>query len=179
VTVVGLELCGQIARVTIDNPPVNALGRDVRAALLEACRSVEQDTSVKAVILSCAGRSFVAGADIRELGKPPLEPYLPDVLAAIEGSRVPWVAAIDGSALGGGLELAMACHGRVAAASAGLGLPEVTLGMIPGSGGTVRLPRLVPMKAAVAMVTGGAGGLGSAMQEAIRKQAERKGFYWE
>ncbi|MGF1594653.1 MAG: enoyl-CoA hydratase-related protein [Kiloniellaceae bacterium] len=154
-TVVSLELRGQIARVIIDNPPVNALGCDVRARLLEVCRSVEQDTSVKAVVLSCAGGSFVAGADIRELGKAPLQPYLPDVLAAIEGSRKPWVAAIAGTALGGGLELAMACHGRVAAVSARLGLPEVTLGMIPGSGGTVRLPRLVPMKAAVAMVTGG------------------------
>lgn len=154
-TVVSLELCGKIARVTIDNPPVNALGCGVRARLLEVCRSVEQDNSVQAVVLSCAGGSFVAGADIRELGKTPLEPYLPDVLAAIEGSRMPWVAAIDGTALGGGLELAMACHGRVAAASARLGLPEVTLGMIPGSGGTVRLPRLVSMKAAVTMVTGG------------------------
>ncbi|WP_193370787.1 3-hydroxyacyl-CoA dehydrogenase NAD-binding domain-containing protein [Pelagibius marinus] len=154
-SVVSLEVHDQVASVIIDNPPVNALGREVRAGLLDACRSIDQDPSVKAVVLSCKGRSFVAGADIRELGKRPLEPYLPDVLAAIEGSRVPWVAAIHGTALGGGLELAMACHGRVTAPSAKLGLPEVTLGIIPGSGGTVRLPRLVPMRTAVGMVTGG------------------------
>jgi 3-hydroxyacyl-CoA dehydrogenase len=150
-----LEISGTLARVTIDNPPVNALGREVREGLLNACGSIDENEAVCAVILHCAGKSFVAGADIHELGKPPLEPYLPDVLAAIEGSRVPWVAAIHGTALGGGLELAMACHSRVATPDAKMGLPEVNLGIIPGSGGTVRLPRLVPMKDAVTMVTGG------------------------
>jgi 3-hydroxyacyl-CoA dehydrogenase len=144
-----------IARVTIDNPPVNALGRAVRAGLSAAAAQVDADPAIRAVVLLCAGRSFVAGADIRELGKPPLPPYLPDVLNVIEASRVPWVAALHGTALGGGLELAMACHARVAASGARLGLPEVKLGILPGAGGTVRLPRLVPMTTAVEVVTGG------------------------
>lgn len=152
---VTIEIHGDLARVIIDNPPVNALGQAVRAGLLNAQKQISHQSEVKAVVLCCAGRSFVAGADIRELGKPPMEPLLPDVLAAIESSPVPWVAAIHGAALGGGLELAMACHGRVAIVSAKMGLPEVNLGIIPGSGGTVRLPRLVPMSDAIALVTGG------------------------
>ena len=154
-TTVTVDIRGPLARVTIDNPPVNALGQDVRAGLLAATRALAEAEGVKAVVLACAGRSFVAGADIRELGKTPLEPYLPDVLAAIENSPLPWVAALHGTALGGGLELAMVCHGRIAAPGSKFGLPEVTLGIIPGSGGTVRLPRLVPMTEAVTMVTGG------------------------
>jgi len=150
---VKIELRGDLARVMIDNPPVNALGQAVRQGLLQAAVDLAGRAGVKAVVLGCAGRSFVAGADIRELGKPPAEPFLPDVLAAIEAAPVPWVAAIHGTALGGGLEVAMACHGRVAGAQAKLGLPEVTLGIIPGSGGTVRLPRLVPMAEAIALVT--------------------------
>lgn len=153
-TAVSVEL-GPIARVTIDNPPVNAIDRQVRAGLLKAAATIAESRMVRAVILCCAGRTFVAGADINELGKPPVSPTLPEVLAAIEGADVPWVAAIHGTALGGGLELAMACHGRVAAGSARFGLPEVNLGIIPGAGGTVRLPRLVPMPLAIAMVTGG------------------------
>lgn len=152
---VTVEVRGDLARVTIDNPPVNALGQAVRSGLLDAQARIEASAEVKSVVLCCAGRSFVAGADIRELGKVPSEPFLPDVLAAIEAASVPWVAAIHGTALGGGLELAMACHGRVADPAAKLGLPEVTLGIIPGSGGTVRLPRLVPMTEAIALVTGG------------------------
>ncbi len=152
---VTLDVRGQIARVTIDSPPVNALGQDVRDGLLKAIRSANENETVRAAVLACAGRTFVAGADIRELGKTPMEPYLPDVIAAIETCRFPWVAAIHGTALGGGLELAMACHGRVAEPTAKLGLPEVNLGIIPGSGGTVRLPRLVPMADAIKMVTGG------------------------
>ena len=144
-----------LATVTIDNPPVNALSQAVREGLAAAAREIAAADDVRAVVLTCAGRSFIAGADIRELGQKPLEPYLPDVLSMIEESQVPWVAAIHGTALGGGLELAMACHGRVAAASARMGLPEVTLGIIPGSGGTVRLPRLVPMADAITLVTGG------------------------
>ncbi|MDR7124434.1 3-hydroxyacyl-CoA dehydrogenase NAD-binding domain-containing protein [Pseudotabrizicola sp. 4114] len=149
------EIHGDLARVIIDNPPVNALGQAVRAGLLNAQKQISHRPEVKAVVLCCAGRSFVAGADIREFGKPPMAPFLPDVLAALESSPVPWVAAIHGTALGGGLELAMACHGRVASGSARMGLPEVNLGIIPGSGGTVRLPRLVPMADAIALVTGG------------------------
>ena len=109
---------------------------------------------LRAVVLHCAGRSFVAGADIREFGKPPMEPHLPDVLAQIEGADVPWIAAIHGNALGGGLELALACRYRVAARGAKLGLPEVTLGLIPGAGGTVRLPRVIPATFALEMVAG-------------------------
>ena len=154
-TVVSVEICGEIARVTIDNPPVNALSRDVRAGLVEAGGTVAGADAVRAVVLRCAGRSFVAGADIRELGTPPAEPFLPEVLAAIEASRLPWVAAIHGTALGGGLELAMACHARIAEPGAKMGLPEVSLGIIPGAGGTVRLPRLVPMHEAIALTTGG------------------------
>jgi len=152
---VTVEIHGDLARVIIDHPPVNALGQAVRAGLLEAQAKLARQPEVKAVVLCCAGRSFVAGADIREFGKPPMAPLLPDVLAAIEASAVPWVAAIHGTALGGGLELAMACHGRVASASAKMGLPEVNLGIIPGSGGTVRLPRLVSIVDAVALVTKG------------------------
>lgn len=154
-TVVATRFLGPLAIVTIDNPPVNALSQGVRVGLAAACQEVAAAKDTKAVVLTCAGRSFVAGADIKELGQTPLEPYLPDVLTMIEESGVPWVAAIHGTALGGGLELAMSCHGRVAAQAAKMGLPEVTLGIIPGSGGTVRLPRLVPMADAITMVTGG------------------------
>jgi len=140
--------------VTIDNPPVNALGRAVRQGLWDAVATL-RDADVRAVVLTGAGRAFVAGADIRELGQTPVEPYLPDVLAAIADAPVPWIAAINGLALGGGLEVAMACHARIAAPSAKLGLPEVNIGIIPGSGGTVRLPRLVSMATAIKLVTSG------------------------
>ena len=146
---------GDIARVTLDNPPVNALGQAQRAGLAEAVAQTNAMPGLRAVVLHCAGRSFVAGADIREFGKPPMEPHLPDVLAQIEGAHVPWIAAIHGTALGGGLELALACRYRVAARGAKLGLPEVTLGLIPGAGGTVRLPRIIPATYALEMVAGG------------------------
>lgn len=146
---------GAIARVMIDNPPVNALGQAQRAALADAVATTDAMDGLDAVILSCAGRSFVAGADIREFGQPPVPPHLPDVLALIEGATVPWIAAIHGTALGGGLELGLACRFRVAARSARMGLPEVTLGLIPGAGGTVRLPRVIPAVAALDMVATG------------------------
>ncbi len=151
---VTVEITDGLGWVTIDNPPVNALGRAVRQGLWDAVVRL-RDADVRAVVLTGAGRAFVAGADIRELGQTPPAPYLPDVLAAIAQAPVPWVAAINGPALGGGLELAMACHARIAVASAKLGLPEVTIGIIPGSGGTVRLPRLVPMETAIKLATGG------------------------
>lgn len=151
---VTLTIRDQIAHVVIDNPPVNALNQGVRQGLSEAAVTVAATKGLKGVVLSCAGRTFVAGADIKELGNP-LEPFLPDVLAAISGSPVPWVAALKGNVLGGGLELAMACHLRVAEPATKMGLPEVTLGILPGSGGTVRLPRLVSMDLAIDMVTGG------------------------
>lgn len=152
---VAIEIIDQIAVVTIENPPVNAAGLEVRQGLWEAVDTLDADPQVEGVVLACAGRTFVAGADIREFGKPPVEPHLPDVLNKIEGAQKPWVAAIHGTALGGGLELAMSCHGRVALSSAKMGLPEVNLGLIPGAGGTVRLPRLVPPTLALTMAAGG------------------------
>ncbi|MEJ2036365.1 MAG: enoyl-CoA hydratase-related protein [Maritimibacter sp.] len=151
---VTVEIRDAIGWVTIDSPPVNALGQSVRQGLMEAVTQLAE-ADVQAVVLTGAGRTFVAGADIRELGKTPAEPYLPDVLAAIAAAPVPWIAAINGMARGGGLEVAMACHARIAAPSAKLGLPEVNIGIIPGSGGTVRLPRLVPMATAIKLVTSG------------------------
>ena len=147
---------GRIAVVTIDNPPVNALSQALRQDLLDAAESLDSDGGVDAVVLICTGRTFIAGADVNEFGKPPQPPHLPDVVSRIERAAKPWIAAIHGSALGGGLEVALGCRFRVAAASASLGLPEVKLGLVPGAGGTVRLPRLVGADAAVEMVTGGA-----------------------
>lgn len=144
-----------VAVVIVDNPPVNALSQALRQALVDAVAELDVDTTVKAVVLICAGRTFIAGADVSEFGKPPLPPHLPDVVARIERAKKPWVAAIHGSALGGGLEVALGCAYRVAVASARLGLPEVKLGIIPGAGGTVRLPRLVGPAVAVDLVTGG------------------------
>lgn len=144
-----------VAVVTIDNPPVNALSQALRQALVEAVAELDADAAVKAVVLICAGRTFIAGADVSEFGKPPQPPHLPDVVAGIEAAKKPWVAAIHGSALGGGLEVALGCAYRVAVASASLGLPEVKLGIIPGAGGTVRLPRLIGAAAAVDLITGG------------------------
>lgn len=153
--VVAIERNSGIAIVTINNPPVNAMGRAVRQGLWDAIDTLEADDGITAVVLACAGRTFVAGADIREFGEMPEEPNLPDLLRRIEASAKPWVAALHGTALGGGLELAMACHRRVASADAKFGLPEVTLGLIPGAGGTVRLPRLVPMDIALDMIATG------------------------
>jgi len=146
---------GEIAIVTIDNPPVNAMSFHVRAPLLAALNTLRDDASVEAIVLACAGRTFVAGADITEFGKPMQKPELRDLIAALETLGKPAVAAIHGTALGGGLELALGCHFRVAEASAKLGLPEVKLGILPGGGGTVRLPRLVgPLKALDMIVSG-------------------------
>ncbi|SMH39808.1 short chain enoyl-CoA hydratase [Maritimibacter sp. HL-12] len=144
-----------MATVTIDNPPCNALNRAVREGLVRAVDAIEGDPGVEAVVLRCAGETFAAGADIGEFGQPLRTPHLPDVLHRIETCPKPWVAAIHGTALGGGLELAMACHLRVADRQARLGLPEVTLGLIPGAGGTVRLPRLVRAELAMDMAAGG------------------------
>lgn len=152
---VSVSVEGAIGVVTIDNPPVNAASHAVRMGLVDALAQTEADPAIRAVVLICAGRTFVAGADVREFGKPSLEPHLPDVVTALETATKPWVAAIHGTALGGGLEIAMACHYRIAAPSAKFGLPEVNLGLIPGAGGTVRLPRLVgPLKALDMIATG-------------------------
>ncbi|MET3890472.1 3-hydroxyacyl-CoA dehydrogenase [Bosea sp. OAE506] len=146
---------GEIAIATIDNPPVNALGQALRAGLASVIAEAAADPTVSAIVLAAAGRAFIAGADISEFGKPPLAPYLPDLLDAIEACRKPVVAAIQGAALGGGLEVALACHGRVAAPTASLGLPEVKLGLIPGAGGTQRLPRLIGAAKAFPMMLSG------------------------
>lgn len=153
--VVRVSRHGSIAVVTVHNPPVNAASQAVRQGLLDALERTEADAYAKAVVLACAGRTFIAGADVREFGKPPVKPHLPDLLARIECASKPWVAAIHGSALGGGLEAALVCSHRIATASAILGLPEVSLGLIPGAGGTARLPRLVPADKALAMIATG------------------------
>lgn len=146
---------GSVAIVTMDNPPVNAIGAATRIGLLEAAQTLEKDAAISFVVLTGAGKIFAAGADAREFDLPPSEPHLPDVAKAIESCSKPWVAAINGAALGGGLELALACRYRVAVANASLGLPEVTLGLVPGSGGTQRLPRLIGIDQAVEMVSSG------------------------
>ncbi|TKC86840.1 3-hydroxyacyl-CoA dehydrogenase [Trinickia terrae] len=146
---------GKILLVTIDNPPVNALGVEVRRGLLAAIEAADADANVAAVLLVGAGRNFIAGADIREFGKPPLPPSLPEVCNRIEACRKPVVAAIHGAALGGGLEIALGAHYRLAVASAKLGLPEVQLGLMPGAGGTQRAPRLIGAAAALELMLSG------------------------
>ena len=143
---------GDILVVTIDNPPVNALGVDVRRGLLEAIEAAEGDAAVAAVLILGAGKTFIGGADIREFGKPPLAPALPDVCNRIEACSKPVVAAIQGAALGGGLEIALGAHYRLALPAAKLGLPEVQLGLLPGAGGTQRTPRLIGARAALEMM---------------------------
>ncbi|MFZ5570163.1 MAG: 3-hydroxyacyl-CoA dehydrogenase NAD-binding domain-containing protein [Thermodesulfobacteriota bacterium] len=152
---VTLEIGNQIALLAIDNPPVNALGITVRQGIAEGIRRAGMDGRVKAIMLVCRGRTFFAGADIRELGRPPLEPMLPQVLEAIEVCPKPVIAVIHGTAFGGGLETALTCDYRVAAPSAKLGLPEVKLGVLPGAGGTQRLPRLVGPEKALEMIVSG------------------------
>jgi len=144
-----------VAVIEIDNPPVNATSQAVREGLLAAIHEVDRNPQIEAAVIACAGRTFVAGADIREFGQPPREPHLPDVINAIEACSKPVVAAIQGTALGGGCEIALACHARVAEPGASLGLPEVKLGLVPGAGGTQRLPRLVGLDAALDLVTSG------------------------
>ena len=138
--------------VISDNPPVNALGQAVRAGLKDAIEEALADDGVEAVVIRCDGQTFFAGADITEFGKPPVGPNLPETLDAMEASDKPVVAAIHGTALGGGCEVALACHYRVAVPSAKMGLPEVKLGLIPGAAGTQRLPRLVGAEAALPLV---------------------------
>lgn len=150
-----LERRGAVGILAIDSPPVNALGHAVRAALRDGLNALIADEAVKAVIVRCDGRTFFAGADISEFGKPFLEPDLNTVFDIIEASPKPVVAAIHGTALGGGFELALACHYRVAAASARVGLPEVSLGLLPGAGGTQRAPRLAGVAAALDLIVTG------------------------
>ena len=143
---------GRIAVVLVDSPPVNALSRAVREGLLEAMREIDADSSVDAVVIAGAAKKFIAGADLREMSLPLDEPFLPDVVAAVEAVRKPVVAAIPGPALGGGLEIALACDLRLATPEATAGLPETRLGLLPGAGGTQRLPRLVGIARAVELI---------------------------
>ncbi|MCR9134412.1 MAG: 3-hydroxyacyl-CoA dehydrogenase NAD-binding domain-containing protein [Alphaproteobacteria bacterium] len=146
---------GGIAVITIDNPPVNAAGHAVRDGLLKAAQRFAGDDTADVAVILGAGRTFIAGADIREFGKPMQPPGLPEVVDFIESVDKPIICAIHGTALGGGLETALACHYRVALNSARVGLPEVHLGLLPGAGGTQRLPRLIGVEAAVDMITSG------------------------
>ncbi|RDI21337.1 3-hydroxyacyl-CoA dehydrogenase [Pseudacidovorax intermedius] len=149
------QIQGEILQITVDNPPVNALSAAVRRGLLAAIEAADAEPRVKAVLIVGQGANFIAGADIREFGQTPQPPSLPEVCNRIEACSKPVVAALRGAALGGGLEVAMAAHYRVALADAKLGLPEVQLGLMPGAGGTVRAPRLIGAEAALELMLSG------------------------
>jgi 3-hydroxyacyl-CoA dehydrogenase len=153
VTSYGVE--GRVAVITVDNPPVNALSAVVRTGVAEGVAKAIADPEIGAIVLICEGRTFFAGADITEFGKPPIEPTLRQLLEILEEAPKPIVAAIHGTALGGGLELSLVAHYRVAVPSAKCGLPEVNLGLLPGAGGTQRLPRIVGVQKALEMLTSG------------------------
>lgn len=146
---------GEIAVLSIENPPVNALSQAVRQGLMERMDQAEADDGVRAVLIVGQGRAFIAGADITEFGKPPMAPSLPDVVDRIEASPLLVIASMHGVSLGGGLEVALGCHYRIAVPSARIGLPEVHLGLIPGAGGTQRLPRVTGVEAALDIMTTG------------------------
>ena len=152
---VRLERDGDIAVIVIDNPPINAGSAAVREGLMSAISTVKSDPSVQGAVLIGASTTFIAGSDLREFGQPLAEPQLPTVIRAIEDCGKPVVAALHGAALGGGFELALGCDARIAAPGSVVGLPEVTLGIIPGAGGTQRLPRIVGIPRAISMVCSG------------------------
>jgi 3-hydroxyacyl-CoA dehydrogenase len=155
VSIVEIRRDGDIAVVVVNNPPVNAQNNAVRAALLNAFGSIKDDATFAGVVFTCAGRTFIAGSDLAEFGKTVQQPATTDVIAVIEALGKPVVAALFGTPMGGGLELALACHFRVATKDAKLALPEIKLGMIPGAGGTQRLPRLAGMEVAASMILSG------------------------
>ena len=152
---VSLETRGATALVIVDNPPVNALSHHVRQGLLDGMTQAADDDAITAIVLICRGRTFIAGADITEFGKPPQGAPLPDVQRAMEDCAKPVIAAVHGTALGGGLEVAMCAHYRVSDPGARFGLPEVKLGLLPGAGGTQRLPRVTGAAKALQMMTSG------------------------
>ena len=152
---VHVKFCDDLAIIMVDNPPVNALSPSVRAGLVDAMEEADGSRDVKAIVLTCVGRTFFAGADIREFSKPPQAPHLSVVVERIEENEKPVVAAIHGTALGGGFEIALGCHYRVAPPDAQIGFPEVTLGLLPGATGTQRLPRLVGVERALNIMISG------------------------
>ncbi len=152
---ISIEKIDNIALIKVNNPPVNALSHAVRSGLMDAIEETEADHDIERVVLMCEGRTFIAGADVREFNQAPKEPHLPDVVNALEATTKPWVAAIHGTALGGGLEVTLGCDYRICTPSAKLGLPEVNLGLIPGAGGTVRMPRLVSPEEAISLIASG------------------------
>ena len=150
-----IEKDGNISIITLNSPPVNALSAPVREGLHKGISEARNDKETEAIVIICEGRTFIAGADISEFGKEPKGPSLFEVQEFIEDSDKPVIAAIHGTALGGGLEVALTCHYRIAVPSAKCGLPEVNLGLLPGAGGTQRLPRVVGVEKALQMVTSG------------------------
>lgn len=151
-SLVSVDFKGDVAWVTVDNPPVNATSTGVRKGLADAVDAVQK---ARVAVLCCAGRTFIAGGDMSEFDAAPAEPHLPDVVQKIEDSNVPFIACMHGNVLGGGFEIAMACAWRIAAPGTSFGLPEVNVGLIPGAGGTQRLPRLVGMEAAIDIACSG------------------------
>lgn len=149
---VSARLEGGVLVVTIDNPPVNALSAHVRSGLMAALDHATDQPAIAGLVIIGAGNTFIGGADIREFGKPPIKPMLPEVIERIETFGKPVISAVNAAALGGGCELALACHGRIAGEKASFGLPEVKLGLIPGAGGTQRLPRLIGTGAAIDLI---------------------------
>ncbi|SDO03783.1 3-hydroxyacyl-CoA dehydrogenase [Lutimaribacter pacificus] len=152
---VSIERQGDIALVCIDNPPVNATGQQVREGLQQAIERLNAEGTAGVIAIHAAGRTFVAGADIREFGKPPQPPALPDVFNVIEDSEIPVIAVMHGTALGGGFELGLATHARVGIEGLRVGLPEINLGLLPGAGGTQRVPRLAGIPMALDMALSG------------------------
>ncbi len=152
---VDLSRRGRVAVLTVNNPPVNALSQHVRQGLRDGMRQAVADAAAQAIVIVCAGRTFIAGADITEFGKPPKEPGFHEVLGLIESSPKPVVAVVHGTALGGGLEVTLACHWRIGVKDARFGLPEVKLGILPGAGGTQRLPRVVGVEKALSIMVSG------------------------
>ncbi len=153
--IVSFRVHGAIAEAVIDNPPVNATSIGVRQGLADAVARLEADPALRALVVRCAGKTFIAGADIKEFGKPLLAPQLPEVIALMDAATKPIVAAVHGTVLGGGFEVALACHYRISVPGAKFGFPEVKLGLIPGAGGTQRTPRLAGLAAAIPLVTEG------------------------
>ena len=152
--VVSLEIIDNIAIVTVDSPPVNAINQAIREGLLSAFQQFDLDDDAHAIVLMCAGKTFMAGADMKEFDAPIEEPGYHETYNRIESCIKPVIAILHGTALGGGLEAALACHYRAAASSARMGLPELSLGIIPGAGGTQRLPRLIGAKPALEFIMG-------------------------